>query len=508
MKKQTFSSVFTTSSILLTPLFIFLSVNAFAQQKTSKKMTPRQQAMEKMREIQSETQKDWHHMLDILNITLPKLPPTDKDPNRPADTFQKKGSNNWYDSQGHVYIRSAWGKWVNYDESKANPYSHLPNPLELENGQKITSVKTWWNKKRPEIEKDFSKEIYGEVPKDVPGVKWQVVSTKDTTIDKIQAVVKHVIGHVDNSSYPSISVNINVDVITPADADMGVPVIVHLGYVFPKGFKFPPASGKFLNPKHPNAPSWKVQLLRKGWGFAIYYPQSVQADNGAGLTRGIIGLTNKGQYRTPNQWGAIRAWAWGADRVMDYLQTDKNVNAKEVGIEGLSRFGKAALVIMAFDQRYAIGLIGSSGKGGAALFRRNYGESLGVLCSSGEYHWFAGNFIKYASKLNANDLRVDSNELFAMCAPRPVFVSCGNPKVEGPWVDDRGQFMAEAAASPVYEFLGKKGLGTNKMPPMGTALLSGDLAFRQHFGPHTDVPNWPYFIKFAMRYFKPVPLNK
>ncbi len=163
---------------------------------------------------------------------------------------------------------------------------------------------------------------------------------------------------------------------------------------------------------------------------------------------------------------------------------------------------------MAFDQRYAIGLIGSSGKGGAALFRRHYGESIGVLCSSGEYHWFAGNFIKYASKLNANDLRVDSNELFAMCAPRPVFVSCGNPKVEGPWVDDRGQFMAEAAASPVYEFLGKKGLGTNKMPPMGTALLSGDLAFRQHFGPHTDVPNWPYFIKFAMRYFKPVPLNK
>ncbi len=281
-----------------------------------------------MREIQSKTQQDWHHMLNVLNITLPDLPPTAKDPNRPANTFQKKGSSNWYDSLGHVYIRSAWGKWVNYDESKANPYSHLPNPLVLDNGQKISSSATWWNKKRPEIVRDFNNEIYGEVPENVPGVKWQVVSSNDTTIDKIPAVVKHVIGHVDNSSYPSISVNINLDIITPANVNMSVPVIVHLGYVFPKGFKFPAASGKFLNPKHPNAPSWKAQLLRKGWGFAIYYPQSVQADNGAGLTKGIIGLTNKGQYRTPNQWGAIRAWAWGADRVMDYLETDKNVNAK------------------------------------------------------------------------------------------------------------------------------------------------------------------------------------
>ena len=447
---------------------------------------------------------NWLWMIHRLHLKLPQnLPPPAKDPNRPAGTFKKKGARNWTDSAGNVYIRSAWGGWNNYDESKANPYKSLPNPLEL-NGRKITNPETWWNKKRPEIKKQFSDEIYGVVPKNVPGVTWKVTSKKDTTIGKIDALVKHVAGHVDNSADPNITVNISLNVITPLHADRAVPLMVHLGYIFPKGFKMPPLPKKFRNP---NEPSWKVQLLRIGWGFAVYYPQSVQADNGAGLRKGIIGLTNKGGHRTPEQWGAIRAWAWGADRVMDYLETDKNVNAKEVGIEGLSRFGKAALVIMAYNQRYAIGLIGSSGKGGAALFRRHWGETIGVLCSPGEYHWFAGNFMKYASKLNANDLSVDSNELFAMCAPRPVFVSEGSPKVEGRWLDDKGQFMAEAGANPVYKLLGKKGLGTDTKPPMGTALLSGDLAFRQHFGPHTDIPNWPYFIKFAEHYFKPVPLQ-
>ncbi len=450
------------------------------------------------------SRENWLRMIHTLHLTLPdSLPPPAEDPNRPAGTFQKKGSNNWYDSAGNTYVRSAWGTWNNYDESKANPYTSLPDPLQLDNGRKVTNAEIWWDKKRPEIARQFSEEIYGKVPKDVPGVTWRVVSTKDTTIGKIAALVKHVTGHVDNSSYPAVTVNIKLDLITPAHVARAVPVMVHLGYIFPRGFKFPsPPPGS-----KPQKPSWKVQLLQKGWGFAVYYPQSVQADNGAGLTKGIIGLTNKGQFRKPDQWGAIRAWAWGADRVLDYLSTDQDVNPKEVGIEGLSRFGKAALVIMAYDQRYAIGLIGSSGKGGAALFRRNFGETIGVLCSSGEYHWFAGNFMKYAGKLNANGLSVDSNELFAMCAPRPVFVSVGSPKVEGRWVDDKGQFMAEAAAGPVYELLGKKGLGTDTMPPMGKALLSGDLAFRQHFGPHTDVPNWPYFIKFALHYFKPVPLT-
>ena len=247
--------------------------------------------------------------------------------------------------------------------------------------------------------------------------------------------------------------------------------------------------------------SWQPEVLAKGWGFAILIPTSYQADNGDGLTEGIIGLVNKGQPRKLDDWGALRAWAWGASRALDYFETDKSVDAKKVGIEGLSRYGKAALVTMAYDQRFAIGFIGSSGKGGATLLRRHFGEQVESLASSGEYHWFAGNFIKYAGPLTPKDLPVDSHELIAMCAPRPVFISCGSPEVEGNWVDDKGQFMAAVAAGPVYKLLGKKDLGIDAMPPMGTTLLGGDIAFRQHFGGHTTLPNWPVFIKFAEKYF-------
>jgi hypothetical protein len=120
-------------------------------------------------------------------------------------------------------------------------------------------------------------------------------------------------------------------------------------------------------------------LIAAGWGFVLFDPASVQEDNGAGITRGIIGLVNKGQPRKPEDWGALRAWGWGAGRGLDYLETDPAVDAKHVGIDGVSRYGKAALVTMAFDQRFAMVLVGSSGKGGATLLRRNYGEAVESL---------------------------------------------------------------------------------------------------------------------------------
>jgi hypothetical protein len=186
---------------------------------------------------------------------------------------------------------------------------------------------------------------------------------------------------------------------------------------------------------------------------------------------------------------------------LDYFETDKAVDSKKVVIEGLSRYGKATLVTMAYDGRFAIAFVGSSGEGGAKLLRRFFGEQIENIASSGEYHWMAGNFIKYAGPLSAKDLPVDSHELIAMCAPRPVFISCGSPKVEGNWVDDEGQFMAAVAAGPVYKLLGKKDLGTTEFPPIETSLIDGDIAFRQHSGGHTTGPNWPTFIKFAEKYF-------
>jgi hypothetical protein len=246
-------------------------------------------------------------------------------------------------------------------------------------------------------------------------------------------------------------------------------------------------------------------VLAKGWGYAIITPGSIQADTGSGLRKGIIGLCNQGRPRKPDDWGALRAWAWGASRALDYLETDKAVDARQVGIEGLSRYGKAALVAMAYDERFAIGFIGSSGEGGAKLHRRNWGELVENLTGSGEYHWMAGNFLKYGGPLKPGDLPVDAHELIALCAPRPTFISYGaasGPGAEGTWVDQKGSFMAAVAAGPVYVLLGKKDLGTGEFPPVETALIDGDLAFRQHAGGHTTGPNWPTFLRFADRYIK------
>ncbi len=310
-------------------------------------------------------------------------------------------------------------------------------------------------------------------------------------------ITRKLVGHVDNSSYPLITVDIQLTLSTPENATGPVPVILTLAFVFPPGFKWP----KGMAPPQEPGPTWQQQVLAKGWGYASLIPTSVQADNGAGLTEGIIGLMNKGQPRKLDDWGALRAWAWGASRCLDYFETDKSVDAKRVAIEGLSRYGKAALVTMAYDQRFAIAFVASSGEGGAKLNRRNFGELVENIAGTGEYHWMAGNFLKYAGPLTWNDLPVDAHELIALCAPRPVFISCGSPKVEGNWLDDRGQFMAEVAAGPVYKLLGKKDLGTDVFPPMGTALINGDLAFRQHSGGHTAGPNWPTFLTFAARYF-------
>jgi hypothetical protein len=192
---------------------------------------------------------------------------------------------------------------------------------------------------------------------------------------------------------------------------------------------------------------------------------------------------------------------------MDYFETDKSVDAKQVGVEGHSRFGKTALVAMAYDPRFAIAYISSSGAGGAQLYRRNWGERLENVAGSGEYHWMAGNFLKYAGPLTPNDLPVDSHELIALCAPRPVFIGGGATNGDG-WADAQGMFMAAAAASPVYELLGKKGLGTTTFPPMETPLIDGDIAFRQHHGGHTPAPNWPTFLTFASRYIKGPPPPK
>jgi hypothetical protein len=385
---------------------------------------------------------------------------------------------------------------VNYDESKANSNPKLPDPLILRNGKRVTTAKMWWSERRPEIVEDFDQEMYGREPKNLPGVHWEVVSATKGTNGDVPIVTKVLVGHVDNSSYPAVDVNIQLTLTTPASSTAPVPVMMEIS--------LSPEIAAALAKRFPNAappagPTWQQQVLAKGWGYAAYIPVSVQADSGAGLTQGIIGLANKGQPRAPDDWGVLRAWAWGASRALDYFGADKSVDARHVGIAGHSRYGKAALVAMAYDPRFAIGYISSSGMGGAALYRRHFGELLENVAATNEYHWMAGNFLKYAGPLTPSDLPVDSHELIAMCAPRPVFISGGATQGDG-WVDAKGMFLAASGAGPVYELLGRKGLPASEFPAMETPLIGGDVAFRQHSGGHTPGPNWPTFLTFAGRY--------
>ena len=441
---------------------------------------------------------------------------------------------------------------ANYDETLANPYPNLPDVLTLKNGQKVTTAAMWWNQRRPEIVEDFDREVYGRLPRSLPHVTWTVKVTDREWVGFTPVIARQLVGHVDNSVYPQIEVNISMTIVVPANAKKPVPLLMMFGRTgLPNPTQPPPDDMERINaalkalllkndpelasifaqypgysPLNPLPPAFgfgaprppagdpptNVQLIADGWGYAMIDPASIQADNGAGLTRGIIGLVNKGQPRKPDDWGALRAWAWGAARGLDYLETDPTVDAKHVGIEGVSRYGKAALVTLAFEQRFAMGLIGSSGEGGAKLNRRNFGEAVESL-TGGEYYWMAGNFIKYGASeasfgsKNAGDLPVDSHELIALCAPRLTFISYGLPaQGDAKWLDQQGSFMATVAAQPVFELLGAKGLGVSPdyrnaiMPPVNTGLLDGQLAWRQHDGGHTDAPNVKYFIQWADKF--------
>jgi lysophospholipase L1-like esterase len=412
---------------------------------------------------------------------------------------------------------------ANYDEAVANPYPNLPQVLTLKSGRTITSATAWWKQRRPEIVEEFDREVLGRVPRQVPKVTWVVSRTEHFTVGGRPVAGRELIGRVDNSSYPDVAVNIQMTVvtpvITPAATTRPVPVMMMFGGAsgMPPAAGAPPdARGVAAGRQAPSIPAASAdalpteQLIADGWGYATIIPASIQADNGAGLTAGIIGLINRGQRRKPDDWGSLRAWAWGASRGLDYLETDKAVDARKVGIEGVSRYGKAALVTMAYDRRFAVVLVGSSGEGGAKLHRRNFGEAVENLTGAGEYHWMAGNFLKYGAaestfgSRNAGDIPVDAHQLIALCAPRPTFISYGVPeRGDARWLDQQGSYMAAVAAQPVFRLLGAKDLGVSddymkeKMPPVNAGMLDGHLAWRQHDGGHTDGPNWRYFIPWA-----------
>lgn len=468
-------------------------INALAENnaETTKSKTP----------VIFTTQQDHQNMLDQLGIT--RL--------RPGRSGNEDSPNA-----------------ANYDESKANPYPVLPKILKTRSGEQVSTPEQWWNERRPEIVELLESEVYGRIPENVPSVKWEVHQTREVEAGGKAAIQENLIGVVDNSACPKIEVNISMSLTLPKNAKGPMPVLMSFGWTpfEMERFNF---GGFGRRGDGPRPPSKRDKLIAAGWGCATLNPSTVQDDvggwqprrfgpdagakteaTGAGLTRGIIGLANHGQPRKADQWGALRAWGWGASRALDYLETVAEVDSKRVGVAGVSRYGKAALVAMAFDQRFAMGLIASSGAGGTALYRRNFGESLEKLAGSGAYHWIAGNYLRYSAeessfgRRTAEDLPVDSHMAIALCAPRLTFISHGIPeRGDAHWLDHQGSFMAAIAAQSVFPLLGVRDLGRSdgymkeKMPGVNVDMLDGALAWRQHDGGHTDSPNVEHFIRWA-----------
>lgn len=404
---------------------------------------------------------DYQNMLDQLGISAPR---EGRQPNSKDES-----------------------KHPNYDELIANPYPFYPDALTTNDGRKVTSAKMWNKVRRPEIVKMFEDEVYGHIPANVPDVTWQVTKEEKKDFKGTPVIIRTLSGVVDNSSYPAISVEIQAQLIYPENAEK-VPVVIEFGFI-----SADPTQTRG------NQASWQQMVIERGWAAASINPSSIQADAGSGLTNGIIGLCNKGEFRSPTDWGSLRAWGWGVSRLIDYFETCPEIDATKAAIEGVSRYGKASLVAMAFEPRIAAGFIASSGKAGAAGWRRDCGESIGNIVSNEEYHWVCGNLIKYgAEPLTEDDLPVDQHELIALCAPRACFISTGGWAGDK-WQDVVGSFISASKASPVYELLGQKGLGTELFPGMDYSLMDGRLAYREHHGGHEAGPNWPFFLDWFER---------
>lgn len=421
---------------------------------------------------------------------------------------------------------SAPANFANYDETKSAASSPVPPLLVMADGRPITTP-ALWSERRAELLEIFDREIYGRVPEAAKtiAVRWEVAETAEGESRGIPTVTRTLVGHVDPTYYPAITVNITATVTTPARSAGKVPVILQWGTGARRG---PDSTPGFPN----GANTWQEAAISLGWGYGYLDPASIQADAGGdNLRQGIIGLINKGAYRQPEDWGGLRAWAWGASRLMDYFETDPLVDAKQVAIAGHSRYGKATIVTLVYEPRMLTGYVSSSGEGGAKLWRHLVGQNVESLANAGEYYWMAGNFIRYGGPLTVDDLPIDQHQFIALVAPRPVFIS-GGEYIEGNgvpgtnslyslenWQDTPGTFMAAAGASPVWKLLGAKPLSNNKlgltfdevpdpiavkarMPPPLTPLIDGDIAFRQHDQAHVDWPNWPTFIEFLTHYFK------
>lgn len=407
-------------------------------------------------------------------------------PQQPAAPQQANPSNLGSDANGNPLRRALkTGHVSNYDEAKVPAYT-LPDPLVMSNGSRVTDANAWRTRRRPEILRIYETEIYGRIPANAPKMSWEVTETDPAAKDNT-ATMRRLVGRIGTAAEAP---RVNVVVYTPSKAKGPVPLILLLN--FGGG---PPAAGRPAGTQF-NDPPVAADILARGWGYAMVGYQDIQPDRLNTFDQGVIGVASGGQAPKPDEWGTISAWSWALSRIIDYFETDKSVDAKKIAVHGHSRLGKTVLWASALDQRIAAVYSSCSGEMGAALARRDWGETVDDMTQNFPY-WFAGNFQKYAG--HWNDMPVDAHMLIALSAPRPVFITGGTGDQ---WADPVGEFLAGVAAGPVYRLLGKTDLGTTQIPPLDTPLTKGDLGWHYHTGGHSATPaDWKAFLEFVGKYF-------
>lgn len=397
-----------------------------------------------------------------------------------------------------------WPIPVNYDEAQVGAYT-LPDPLTLAGGKPVRDAATWYKQRRPEILRLFEENMQGRSPARPKVLRFDVFDKGTPAFDGKALRRQVTVLFTGREAGPKMDLALYL----PAGAKGKVPVLLCIN--------FEPNSTTINDPGLKRGEMWDRQgqrvpapaagphgaldverILAHGFGVASVYYGDIEPDFNGGMKLGVRGAFLKPGQDKPaaDEWGAIGAWAWGLSRALDYLETDKGVDAKRVALLGLSRLGKTVLWAGATDPRFAVVIESCSGEGGAALSRRNYGETVKHLNRVFPY-WFSENYLKYGDRVG--QLPVDANLLLALIAPRPLLVQSGD---QDRWADPKGEFLAAVAAGPIYRLLGKQDLGTDQWPAAGEPILH-TLGYTMHSGGHGILPaDWDVYLQFLDMHFK------
>ncbi len=380
---------------------------------------------------------------------------------------------------------------VNYTEAKVGEFD-LPDVLTTFDGQQVTDIQAWNELRRPELLQYFETEYYGRVPATAPAVTWEVVNTNPNAIGG-KAIMKTLAGHMGSPEGPTIDVTLYI----PTAAQGSVPVLVDLSFGF---FDFGAAGG--VGPDGKVFPGSPAFLIDHGYAYAMIKYSSIETDKSGQANLNLVrklALAPGQDKPDPDEWGTIASWAWGVSRVIDYFETDPAVDAQRVALTGTSRLGKTVTWAGASEPRIALVIACCGGEGGAALARRNYGETIAHLVESSRFPYqFAGNYQKFAADPSTS--QVDTHCLVALMAPRPILLSTG---VSDKWSDPHGEFLAAVAATPVYKLLGKQGMDSDQYSNVGE-MVGGELSFLMTTGGHGST-DWDLWIQFMDRYLKSKP---